>query len=53
MEEDTLFSKIVKGELPADIVFQDDRVTAFRDIHPQAPTPSEWGFGSCDWQEQR
>ena len=38
MEEDTLFSKIVKGELPADIVFQDDRVTAFRDIHPQAPT---------------
>jgi histidine triad (HIT) family protein len=38
MEEDTLFSKIVKGELPADIVFQDDRVTAFRDIQPQAPT---------------
>ena len=38
MQEDTLFSKIVKGELPADIVFQDDRVTAFRDIHPQAPT---------------
>ena len=38
MQEDTLFSKIVRGELPADIVFQDDRVTAFRDIHPQAPT---------------
>ena len=38
MEKDTLFSKIVKGELQADIVFQDDRVTAFRDIHPQAPT---------------
>jgi len=38
MEENTLFSKIVKGELPADIVFQDDRVTAFRDIQPQAPT---------------
>ena len=38
MQEDTLFSKIVKGELPADIVFQDDRVTAFRDILPQAPT---------------
>ena len=38
MQEDTLFSKIVKGELQADIVFQDDRVTAFRDIHPQAPT---------------
>ena len=38
MQEDTLFSKIVKGELPADIVFQDEQVTAFRDIDPQAPT---------------
>jgi histidine triad (HIT) family protein len=38
MEEETLFSKIVEGEIKADIVFQDDRVTAFRDIHPQAPT---------------
>ena len=38
MTEDTLFSRIVQGELPADIVFQDDRVTAFRDINPQAPT---------------
>ncbi len=36
--EETLFSKIVKGEIPADILFQDDRVTAFRDINPQAPT---------------
>ena len=33
----TIFSKIVAGEIPADIVFQDDRVTAFRDIEPQAP----------------
>ncbi|NKB61548.1 MAG: HIT domain-containing protein [Gammaproteobacteria bacterium] len=38
MSEDTLFSKIVKKEIPADILFQDDRVTAFRDIQPQAPT---------------
>ena len=38
MSEDTLFSKIVNREIPADIVFQDDRVTAFRDINPQAPT---------------
>ncbi|MGE4659393.1 MAG: HIT domain-containing protein [Arenicellales bacterium] len=38
MQEDTLFSKIVKGELSADIVFQDERVTSFRDIQPQAPT---------------
>lgn len=34
----TIFSKIVAGELPADIVYQDDRVTAFRDIQPAAPT---------------
>ena len=33
----TLFEKIVAREIPADIVFQDDRVTAFRDIHPRAP----------------
>ena len=38
MPEDTLFSKIVRREIPADIVFQDDQVTAFRDINPQAPT---------------
>lgn len=34
----TLFMKIVRGELPANIVHQDELVTAFRDIHPQAPT---------------
>ncbi len=34
----TIFAKIVRGELPADIVYQDDLVTAFRDINPQAPT---------------
>ncbi len=38
MSEETLFSKIVNREIPADIVFQDDEVTAFRDIRPQAPT---------------
>ncbi len=38
MSEETLFSKIVRREIPADIVFQDERVTAFRDINPQAPT---------------
>jgi len=36
--EETLFSKIIKKEIPAEILFQDDRVTAFRDINPQAPT---------------
>lgn len=34
----TLFEKIIAREIPADIVFEDDRVLAFRDIHPQAPT---------------
>ena len=38
MAQDTIFSKIVRGEIPADIVHQDDLVTAFRDIHPLAPT---------------
>ncbi|MBK9750696.1 MAG: histidine triad nucleotide-binding protein [Chloroflexi bacterium] len=33
----TIFSKIVAGEIPADIVYQDERVTAFKDIHPLAP----------------
>jgi histidine triad (HIT) family protein len=33
----TLFEKIIAGEIPATIVFKDDRVTAFRDISPQAP----------------
>ena len=32
----TLFEKIVAREIPADIVHQDDRVTAFRDIQPRA-----------------
>ena len=32
-----LFEKIVAREIPADIVHQDDRVTAFRDIQPRAP----------------
>jgi len=33
----TLFEKIISGELPANIVFQDDRVVAFLDIRPAAP----------------
>ncbi|MBT7444861.1 MAG: histidine triad nucleotide-binding protein [Methylococcales bacterium] len=35
---DCLFCKIVNGDIPADIVYQDDDVLAFRDISPQAPT---------------
>jgi histidine triad (HIT) family protein len=33
----TLFERIVARELPADIVYQDAEITAFRDIHPRAP----------------
>ena len=38
MVQETIFSKIIRKEIPANIVFQDDKVTAFRDISPQAPT---------------
>lgn len=34
----TIFSKIISGEMDADIVYQDELVTAFRDINPAAPT---------------
>lgn len=34
---DTIFTKIIAGEIPADIVYQDDEILAFRDINPQAP----------------
>ena len=33
----TLFSKIISREIPADIVYEDERCLAFRDINPQAP----------------
>lgn len=35
---DCLFCKIIKREIPADIVYEDDEVLAFNDISPQAPT---------------
>jgi histidine triad (HIT) family protein len=34
---ETIFSRIISHELPADIVYEDDDVLAFRDINPQAP----------------
>ena len=34
----TLFERIIAGDIPGDIVHRDDRVTAFRDIRPRAPT---------------
>ena len=34
---DTIFHKIIRREIPADIVFEDEHMIAFRDIAPQAP----------------
>ena len=34
---DTIFTKIIAREIPADIVYEDDEILAFRDINPQAP----------------
>jgi diadenosine tetraphosphate (Ap4A) HIT family hydrolase len=34
---DTIFHKIIRREIPADIVYEDDDLFAFRDIAPQAP----------------
>lgn len=33
----TVFQKIIDRQIPADIVYEDDHVLAFRDVHPQAP----------------
>jgi histidine triad (HIT) family protein len=38
MADDCLFCRIVRREIPATVVFEDDHVVAFRDINPQAPT---------------
>uniref|UniRef100_A0A2R8MME4 Histidine triad nucleotide binding protein 1 n=1 Tax=Callithrix jacchus TaxID=9483 RepID=A0A2R8MME4_CALJA len=35
---DTIFGKIIRKEIPAKIIFEDDRCLAFHDISPQAPT---------------
>jgi histidine triad (HIT) family protein len=35
--QETLFTKIIKREIPADIVYEDELAIAFKDIHPQAP----------------
>ena len=37
MSEETIFSKILNGEIPCDEVYKDDLCLAFRDIQPQAP----------------
>ena len=37
-EAECLFCKIVSGDIPADVIYEDAQVVAFRDINPQAPT---------------
>jgi histidine triad (HIT) family protein len=37
MSEKTLFTRIIEGEIPGDIVYQDEHVVAIRDINPAAP----------------
>ena len=36
--ERTIFKKIIDGDIPADIVYEDDVCLAFKDVAPQAPT---------------
>jgi histidine triad (HIT) family protein len=36
-EQDCLFCRIVAGDIPSDVVYQDERSLVFRDINPQAP----------------
>jgi len=38
MAEECIFCRVVSGQLPSDIVYQDDTFLAFRDIMPKAPT---------------
>lgn len=38
MSEETLFTKIIRGEIPSEEVYSDNEFYAFRDINPQAPT---------------
>ena len=38
MGEETIFSKIIRKEIPAKIVYESETICAFRDVNPQAPT---------------
>lgn len=37
MQDDTIFGRIIRREIPADVVYEDDELIAFRDVAPQAP----------------
>lgn len=57
MSEDTIFGKIIRGEAPANIVYEDDLCLAFRDLYPAAPThilliPRKPIPRLCDAQEE-
>jgi diadenosine tetraphosphate (Ap4A) HIT family hydrolase len=36
-DDDNIFARILRGEIPSDKVYEDEHALAFRDIHPQAP----------------
>lgn len=38
MAEDTVFHKIIRGEIPANVVYETEDVLAFKDINPKSPT---------------
>ncbi len=38
MSAETIFSKIIRQEIPTELLYQDELVTAFRDLHPKAPS---------------
>ena len=38
MNEKTIFKRIIDGEIPANVVFEDEHCLAFHDVNPQAPT---------------
>ena len=60
MAEETIFTKIINGEIPSDIVYKDELVTAFKDISPKAehhilivtnkPIPTVSDVEPCDEQ---
>ena len=35
---DTIFGKILRKEIPAEIIYEDEQAVVFKDVHPQAPT---------------
>lgn len=59
MEETTIFTKIIRGEIPSHKIYEDDATLAFLDIHPAAightlvvsktPAPTVWDLDSSDY----